>query len=136
MKTALSGTVPALLFAVGPAAALGSGLVLDGPAKNWSTGGGVVLSLLTGLLLGRREPVKTFLSTRPVLWFLFVFNTAVAFAAPFLVNGPQGVATAIGMGAVALGAYLGLQRERTSRRSPRSSARVSGHVRPTIKSVD
>ncbi len=48
--------------------------------------------------------MKALLSSRPVLWFLFLFNAAVAAAAPFAVDGRQGIMTAVGMGVVALGA--------------------------------
>lgn len=48
--------------------------------------------------------MKALLSSKPVLWFLFLFNLVVAAAAPFVVDGAQGVATAAGMGAVSLGA--------------------------------
>lgn len=48
--------------------------------------------------------MKNFLSSKPVLWFLFLFNLAVAAVAPFVVDGTQGVMTAVGMGVVSLGA--------------------------------
>ncbi|KOG43251.1 hypothetical protein [Streptomyces resistomycificus] len=56
--------------------------------------------------------MKTLLSAKPVLWFLFLFNLAVAALAPFVVDGTQGVMTAVGMGVVALGAGVGLLRSR------------------------
>ncbi|MEU1181273.1 hypothetical protein ABZ464_27230 [Streptomyces sp. NPDC005820] len=56
--------------------------------------------------------MKSLLSSRPVLWFLFLFNLAVAAAAPFVVDGSQGVMTAVGMGVVSLGAGVGLVRGR------------------------
>ncbi|MER8073047.1 hypothetical protein ABTZ59_32740 [Streptomyces sp. NPDC094034] len=136
MKILLSWIIPILLFTAGLAAAVGSGVVLDGAVKNWCTAGGVALSLLTGLLLGRREPVTSFLSARPVLWFLFFFNTAAAFAAASLVSGARGVGTAVGMGVVAAGAYLGLQRDRTPRRAVRGRRHASGQSQHAIKSVD
>ncbi|MEV0175833.1 hypothetical protein AB0I00_32560 [Streptomyces sp. NPDC050803] len=52
------------------------------------------------------------LASRPVLWFLFLFNAAVAAFSVVAVDGAQGVMTAAGMGAVALGAGLGLLRKR------------------------
>ncbi|MET9913274.1 hypothetical protein ABZZ74_42050 [Streptomyces sp. NPDC006476] len=52
------------------------------------------------------------LVSRPVLWFLFVFNLAVAVVAPFAVDGTQGVLTCVGLGAVALGAGVSLLRTR------------------------
>jgi hypothetical protein len=54
--------------------------------------------------------MKALLSSTPVLWFLFLFNLAVAAAAPFLVDGAQGVMTAVGMGVVSLGAGVSLLR--------------------------
>jgi hypothetical protein len=59
--------------------------------------------------------MKSLLSAKPVLWFLFLFNAAVAAAAPFVADGTQGVLTAAGMGAVSLGAGAGLVRERGRR---------------------
>ncbi|MFH9550601.1 hypothetical protein OHS71_19495 [Streptomyces sp. NBC_00377] len=56
--------------------------------------------------------MKALLSSRPVLWFLFLFNLVVAAAAPFVVDGTQGVMTAVGMGVVSLGAGVGLVRDR------------------------
>jgi hypothetical protein len=66
--------------------------------------------------------VKKVLSSRPVLWFLFLFNAAVAGAAvlagPHIhlhghtLHGSQQVMTAVGMGVVALGAGSALARRR------------------------
>ncbi|MCX4763688.1 hypothetical protein OG562_22525 [Streptomyces sp. NBC_01275] len=56
--------------------------------------------------------MKALLSSRPVLWFLFLFNLAVAAVAPFAVAGAQGLLTSAGMGVVALGAGSGLLRSR------------------------
>jgi hypothetical protein len=56
--------------------------------------------------------MKALLSSRPVLWFLFLFNALVAVAAPFVVDGSQGVMTAAGMGVVSLGAGISLVRDR------------------------
>ncbi|WP_425246048.1 hypothetical protein [Streptomyces sp. NEAU-NA10] len=56
--------------------------------------------------------MKSLLSSRPVLWFLFLFNLAVAAVAPFVVDGTQGVMTAVGMGVVSLGAAVSLVRDR------------------------
>lgn len=61
--------------------------------------------------------MKSLLSSRPVLWFLFLFNLVVALAAPFVVDGAQGIATSVGMGVVALGAGLGL-RKNSGQRQP------------------
>ena len=54
--------------------------------------------------------MKSLLSSAPVLWFLFLFNLVVAAAAPFVVDGAQGVLTAVGMGVVSVGAGVGLLR--------------------------
>ncbi|MFG2130711.1 hypothetical protein ACGFNV_23245 [Streptomyces sp. NPDC048751] len=54
--------------------------------------------------------MKALLSSRPVLWFLFLFNAVVAAVAPFVVDGAQGVMTAVGMGVVSLGAGVSLLR--------------------------
>ncbi|MFJ7075657.1 hypothetical protein [Streptomyces sp. NPDC098781] len=61
--------------------------------------------------------MKALLSSRPVLWFLFLFNAVVAALAPFVVDGGQGVLTAAGMGVVSLGAGAELVRGR-GRRKP------------------
>ncbi|WP_328693323.1 hypothetical protein OHA74_37920 [Streptomyces phaeochromogenes] len=56
--------------------------------------------------------MKALLSSKQVLWFLFLFNLGVAVAAPFVVDGSQGVMTAVGMGVVSLGAGLSLLKGR------------------------
>ncbi|MER6179449.1 hypothetical protein [Streptomyces sp. NPDC001652] len=58
--------------------------------------------------------MKSLLSSKPVLWFLFLFNAAVAAVAPFVVDGSQGVMTAVGMGVVAAGAGVSLIRDRSA----------------------
>ena len=62
------------------------------------------------------------LNRKPVLWFLFLFNAAVAIAAGAFghhlhlhghtLHGSQQVMTAAGMGVVALGAGASLLRQR------------------------
>jgi hypothetical protein len=69
--------------------------------------------------------VKKLLSSRPVLWFLFLFNAAVAVAVGVAghhihlhgqtIAGSQQVMTSIGMGVVALGAGSALARRRPAR---------------------
>ncbi|WP_033320492.1 hypothetical protein [Streptomyces yerevanensis] len=59
--------------------------------------------------------MKALLSSRPALWFLFLFNLSVAAVAPFAVDGTQGLLTGVGMGVVSLGAGVGLLRSRTQR---------------------
>ncbi|WP_328875445.1 hypothetical protein OHT76_38195 [Streptomyces sp. NBC_00287] len=58
--------------------------------------------------------MKALLSSPPVLWFLFLFNLTVAAVAPFAVDGAQGLLTSAGMGAVALGAGVGLLKGRAA----------------------
>jgi hypothetical protein len=68
--------------------------------------------------------MKSLLSSRPVLWFLFLFNAAVAVAVGVggdhihihghTLYGSQQVMTCAGMGIVALGAGIGLLRRRPS----------------------
>lgn len=58
--------------------------------------------------------MKSLLSSRPVLWFLFLFNLVIAAVAPFVVDGAQGVMTGVGMGVVSLGAGVSLLRSRKS----------------------
>ena len=54
---------------------------------------------------------------KPVLWFLFLFNLAVAAAVAAGVgpDGPQQLLTSAGMGAFALGAGAGVVRRRSVR---------------------
>jgi len=66
--------------------------------------------------------MKSLLSSRPVLWFLFLFNAAVAVAAGVgghhlhihgsSLHGPQQLMTCAGMGIVALGAVAALLAKR------------------------
>ncbi|WP_329315945.1 hypothetical protein [Streptomyces sp. NBC_01262] len=56
--------------------------------------------------------MKALLSSKPVLWFLFLFNLVVAAIAPFAVDGAQGVMTGVGMGVVSLGAGVSLLKGR------------------------
>jgi hypothetical protein len=57
--------------------------------------------------------MKSLLSSRPVLWFLFLFNLLVAVAAGFALDGTQQLATCVGMGVVSVGAGMGLLTRRT-----------------------
>ena len=54
--------------------------------------------------------MMSLLSSKPALWFLFLFNALVAAVAPFVVDGSQGVMTAVGMGVVSAGAGVSLLR--------------------------
>ncbi|WP_329366557.1 hypothetical protein [Streptomyces sp. NBC_01483] len=59
--------------------------------------------------------MKSLLSSRPVLWFLFLFNGVVATAAGCALDGVQGITAAAGMGLVSLGAGFGLLQSRGTR---------------------
>jgi hypothetical protein len=66
--------------------------------------------------------MKSLLSSRPMLWFLFLFNAAVAVAAGVgghhlhihgnTLHGSQQLMTCAGMGVVALGAAVALLAKR------------------------
>ncbi len=77
----------------------------------------------TSQLPTRKEtPMKSLIRSRPVLWFLFLFNATVAVAIGAAghhlhihgqtLHGTQQITTAAGMGIVALGAGIGLLRRR------------------------
>ena len=116
MKKFLVSGMQWLLFAAGIAAVVGASHVhaLHGDSAHAATIGGIAVSMITGTLLARKEPLKSWLSARPVLWFLFLFNAAVAVGAGLFVHGGQGIGTAVGMGLVSLGAGSGLLRSRTA----------------------
>ena len=65
--------------------------------------------------------MKSLLSSRPALWFLFLFNLLVALVAGLGFHGSQAIATSVGMGVVSLGAGAGLYRGRGERSRPTSS---------------
>ncbi|KAF5996185.1 hypothetical protein [Streptomyces sp. WAC00263] len=115
MKSLLSSIVLWSLFLVGLSATVASGSVLDGTQKDVATYGGIALSLLAGSRIAKKDPIKSFLSSRPVLWFLFLFNGVVAAAAGFALDGVQGITAAAGMGLVSLGAGFGLLQSRGTR---------------------
>ena len=108
-------------FVGGLAASTASGAVLDGTAKTAATFAGIAVSLLTGSRIAKKPKIKAFLSKPSTLWFLFLFNGGVAVASYFAVDGVKGIATAVGMGLVALGAAGGLL---ASRREQAAGARA------------
>jgi hypothetical protein len=69
--------------------------------------------------------MSALLNRTPVLWFLFLFNAAVALVAGvggsqlhvhgYTLHGSQRVITSVGMGVVALGAAAALLRRRPQR---------------------
>ncbi|MFJ3778221.1 hypothetical protein ACIPX0_41720 [Streptomyces sp. NPDC090075] len=96
-------------FVAGLATSMGgAGAFLDGTEKTAATLAGVTVSLVTGSRIAKKPKIKAFLSTRPVLWFLFLFNGGVAAFSYLTVDGAKGIATAVGMGLVSLGAAGGL----------------------------
>ncbi|MFF2129511.1 hypothetical protein ACFVW1_29885 [Streptomyces olivochromogenes] len=115
MKSLLSSIVLWSLFLVGLSATVASGAVLDGTQKDVATYGGIALSLVAGSRIAKKDPIKSFLSSRPVLWFLFLFNGVVAAAAGLALDGVQGITAAAGMGLVSLGAGFGLLQSRGTR---------------------
>ncbi|WP_433526196.1 hypothetical protein ACQPZ2_15540 [Nocardia pseudovaccinii] len=65
------------------------------------------------------KSVQTLLSAKPTLWFLFLFNLAIALAVGFEpvadslgLAGVQQIVTCVGMGLVSLGAGAALLRRR------------------------
>ncbi|MEU4654980.1 hypothetical protein AB0G32_13745 [Streptomyces sp. NPDC023723] len=116
MKNPLSTVLLWLVFLAGLVASAGSGAVLDGTRKDIATYAGIVLALLAGSRIARRPRIKAFLATRPVLWFLFLFNGAVAAYCYLMVDGTQGLMAAVMMGLVSVGAGSGLIAAR--RRNP------------------
>ncbi|NMI59471.1 hypothetical protein HEP83_29120 [Streptomyces sp. RLA2-12] len=75
--------------------------------------------------------MKSFLSSRPVLWFLFLFNGVVAVAAGFALDGVQGITAAAGMGLVSLGAGFGLLQSRGTRNRGTQALETQGRGTPT-----
>ncbi|MGY1496632.1 hypothetical protein ACW4TU_08435 [Streptomyces sp. QTS52] len=106
------------LFLGGLTASTASGAVLDGTQKNVATYAGIAVSLLTGARIARKPKIKAFLSKPSTLWFLFLFNGGVAAFCYFTMDGVKGIATAVGMGLVSLGAAGGLVSSRKERTAP------------------
>jgi hypothetical protein len=108
VKSSVANLLLWSFFVGGLAASTASGAVLDGTAKTAATFAGIAVSLLTGSRIAKKPRIKAFLSKPSTLWFLFLFNGGVAVASYFAVDGVKGIATAAGMGLVALGAAGGL----------------------------
>ncbi|MFF3575435.1 hypothetical protein [Streptomyces mirabilis] len=128
MKSLLCSIVLWSLFLVGLSAIVASGAVLDGTQKDVATYGGIALSLVAGSRIAKKDPIKSFLSSPPVLWFLFLFNGVVAAVAAFALDGVQGITAAAGMGLVSLGAGFGLLQ---SRRTQVLDLETQGRRTPT-----
>ena len=70
------------------------------------------------------NPLKSL--SRPVLWFLVLFNLAAAVAAGFGLHGAQQIMTSAGMGVVAVGAGASLVRRRATQTRQFPAAGKSG----------
>ena len=113
MKRRLISPVMWVLFVAGLIGCVGSGHLVHGTSpQHLVTFGGIALSIAAGSYVARTEPLRSWLRTRPVMWFLFLVNLAIAAAAPFILHGGQGIMAAVGMGMVSLGAGIGLLRSR------------------------
>ncbi|MFF3577687.1 hypothetical protein [Streptomyces mirabilis] len=96
------------VFMAGISASIAAGQVFKGTEKQLVTVGGMVIAFVTSTLLMKQQRVRDFLGSRPVLWFLFLFNAGVATGCYFLLDGVKGIAATAGMGLVSLGAGAGL----------------------------
>ncbi|NUP15620.1 MAG: hypothetical protein HOZ81_05890 [Streptomyces sp.] len=105
----------------------GAGAFLDGTEKTIATFVGIAVALVTGSRITKKPKIKAFLSSRPVLWFLFLFNGGVAAASYCTMDGAKGIATAAGMGLVSLGALGGLV---SNYRQGAKAARETAHEAP------
>ncbi|WP_244190335.1 hypothetical protein [Streptomyces caeruleatus] len=116
-------------FVAGLAGSMGgAGAFLAGTEKTIVTFAGIAVALVTGSRITKKPKIKTFLSSRPVLWFLFLFNGGVAAVAYFAMDGAKGIATAAGMGLVSLGALGGLvSNYRQGAKSARERAHAQAH---------
>jgi hypothetical protein len=108
-----------LVFAASVVGAVSGARLLhvDGAQKQMVSYGSLVVSLIAGSLVAKREPLKSMLTSRKVQWFLFLFNGVAAVGAYFYVGGAKGIGAAIGLGLVSLGAGFGLLK-RPHHRSP------------------
>ncbi|MEW2397233.1 hypothetical protein [Streptomyces sp. NPDC046862] len=52
--------------------------------------------------------MKAFITSKPVLWFLFLFNLVATAVIPFVADGTQALGAVIGMGLVSVKAGIGL----------------------------
>ncbi|MET8077544.1 hypothetical protein [Streptomyces sp. NPDC005303] len=102
-------------FACGLAASAGAGSVLDGTQKDVATYAGGVVALIAGSRIATKPRIKAFLSRPGTLWFLFLFNGAMAATLYFVLGGTDGIIAASAMGLVSLGAAGGLVTGRRKR---------------------
>ena len=99
-----------LVFMAAIATAAGAKYVLHGADEQLAFYSGIAVSLVTSTILIKQQKVRDFLASRPTLWFLFLFNAAVAAACYLAMHGVTRIAAAAGMGLVSLGAGVGLLR--------------------------
>jgi hypothetical protein len=102
-----------VVFVVSSVAGLGAGAVLDGTAGDLTTFISIAGSLVSGVLIVRREPAKSFLALRQVRWFGFVFNAGLAVCCVTLIVGVQGTMAGVGLGTVSLGMGFSLIQKRS-----------------------
>ncbi|MFG2793744.1 hypothetical protein [Streptomyces sp. NPDC048419] len=129
VKSFIADLLPWSFFVAGLVTSMGgAGAVLDGTGKTVATFAGIAVSLLTGARITKKPKIKAFLSSRPVLWFLFLFNGGVAAVSYFAMGGAKGIATAVGLGLVSLGAVGGLiSSYRHAAEAAREAVRQGGH---------
>ncbi|MFD4505364.1 hypothetical protein [Streptomyces sp. NPDC058457] len=96
------------VFTAGIGVSIAAGAVFEGMEKNLVSAGGVVVALVASTILMKQQRMRDFVASRPVLWFLFLFNAAVATTCSFALDGAKGIAVATVMGLVSLGAGAGL----------------------------
>ncbi|WP_369227511.1 hypothetical protein AB5J52_44675 [Streptomyces sp. R39] len=124
VRSSVAGLLLWSFFVGGLSTGSASGTVLDGTAKDVVTYAGIAVSLVAGRRIAKKPKIKAFLSTPPVLWFLFLFNGGVAAVCYFTMDGAKGALAAAGMGLVSLGAAGGLVANRGKRAEAVARPRV------------
>ncbi|MFF0817158.1 hypothetical protein ACFYVR_18660 [Rhodococcus sp. NPDC003318] len=115
MRSIVPHIVLTTLFTIAIIGTVFSPLAFDGTTLTAVKVGSILSSLLTGFLLARLEPVKSFLQRRSVQLFLFGFNAVAAVGAYLLLTGSDQIGAVIGLGSVSLMAAVGLVRTRRAR---------------------
>lgn len=118
VKSFLANVLLWSCFLGGLAASTASGTVLEGTEKSAATYAGIAVAMVAGSRIAKKPRIKAFLSKSSTLWFLFLFNGGVAAFCYLTMDGVKGIATAAGMGLVALGAAGGLV---SNRRKPNTA---------------
>ena len=107
-----------LVFLAGLATSIGSGYVLHGADKQLAFYSGTAVAFVTSTILMKQQRVRAFLTAKPTLWFLFLFNAVVAVGSLFALDGVPRIAVAAVMGLVSLGAGTGLLRSSRTKPKP------------------